>query len=296
MPHRSAPQRGSLLAIGGHEVRGGADAAILRHFVDRSGGSAARLVVLSTASPKPEERTAEYRGAFHDLGVDHVSFFHQNHRDEADDPALLRAVDEADGVFFTGGNQLKLVTVLAGTILESTLRERHRSGLHLAGTSAGASAMSAVMIARGRARSAARLSSIRMSPGFGLLPRVIVDQHFRERDRFGRLIAAVLCNPSMLGFGLDEDTAFELDENDRASVIGSGSLTIVDGSELEGTNLDVVAADAPAAFAGLRVHVLTAGWSYDLRTGRIERPRIDPAQCEPVVQDEDRESPPRSGS
>ena len=142
----------------------------------------------------------------------------------------------------------------------------------MAGTSAGASALSAVMIARGRARSPARLSAVRLSPGLGLLRGVIVDQHFRERDRFGRLLAAVLCNPSLLGFGLDEDTAFELDPEDRVDVFGSGSLTIVDGSELGVTNLDVVPEDSPAAFAGMRVHALTEGWRYDLPARTVQPP------------------------
>ena len=195
----------------------------------------------------------------------------------------MAAVDRADGVFFTGGNQLKLVYTIAGTPLESRLRERHRSGLHLGGTSAGASAMSAVMIARGTGRSAARLSSVRMSPGLGFLPQVIVDQHFRERDRFGRLLAAVLCNPSMLGLGLDEDTAFALDATDRLSVCGSGTLTIVDGSRLEATNIDNVPENAPAAFAGMRMHVLSDGWSYDLIQRRVYKPVTPAVSWEPAA-------------
>lgn len=267
-PRRSA--RGSLFGIGGREARCG-KTPVLERFIERAGGAAARLVVLSTASSEPESLVAEYAGAFRELGVSNVSYLHQETREQASDPDVLGALDRADGVFFTGGSQLRLVGVLGGTALDSKLRERHGSGLHVAGSSAGASAMSAVMIAGGRARSAARPSAVRMSPGLGILRGVIVDQHFRERDRFGRLLAAVLCNPSMLGFGLDEDTAFELDPNDRVSVVGSGTLTIVDGAELESTNLDVVP-EAPAAFAGMRMHVLTEGWSYDLATRRVECP------------------------
>ncbi len=266
--------RGSLLAIGGHEERRG-EMRILEHFVQRCGGGAARLVVLSTASPTPQERSAEYETAFRELGAGHVSAFHQTRRAEAADPGLLRALERADGAFLTGGNQLKLVTLLGGTIAEAKLRQCHHAGLHLAGTSAGASALSAVMIARGRARSSARLSSVRMTPGLGILPRIIVDQHFRERDRFGRLLAAVLCNPSMLGLGLDEDTAFELGADDRIRVIGSGTLTVVDGTEIEATSLGTIPEDAPAAFAGMRLHVLTEGWGYDLASGAVERPAVE---------------------
>jgi cyanophycinase len=267
----SHPQRGALFAIGGREDRRG-NLEVLGEFVKLCGGRTARLVVLTTASSNADERAAEYDAAFRSLGVDQLSFFHQYQRSEASEPGLLTAIDQANAVFITGGNQLKLVTTLAGTPLEARLRERFRNGLHLGGTSAGASAMSTVMIARGKARSAARLSSLRMSPGFGLVPELIIDQHFRERDRFGRLLAAVLCNPSKLGFGLDENTAFVLDPDDVVEVVGSGSLTIVDGSGLEETNLDTVPEDEPAAFSGMRINVLTSGWRYHLAERRVERP------------------------
>jgi cyanophycinase len=233
------------------------------------------LIVLSAAASQPERKRTEYEKAFGRLGVRRVSTFHQDRREDAEDRALLRAVDHADGVFFTGGNQLKLVTTLGGTSLEARLRERHLSGLHLGGTSAGASAMSAVMIARGQGRSSPRLSSIRLSPGLGMLPHAIVDQHFRERDRFGRLLAAVLCNPSMLGFGVDEDTAFVLDPAGRVSVVGNGTVTIVDGSDLLGTNLDELEEEEPAAFAGMRLHVLSQGWTFDVAQRRVELPSPD---------------------
>jgi cyanophycinase len=264
-----ARQRGTLFAVGGREARS-AESAVLSQFVSLCGGPTARLMVLSTASREPRKRVAEYRLAFSALGVSDLSFFHQDQRQEAGDPGLLAAAERADGVFFTGGSQLKLVSTIGGTPLETILRERHGQGLHVGGTSAGASALSTVMIARGTSRSTARLSSVRMSPGLGFLPRIIVDQHFRERDRFGRLLAAVLCNPSMLGFGLDEDTAFVLDASDRVSVTGNGTLTIVDGTQLEATDIDEVTDDTPAAFAGMRMHVLSAGWNYDLRSGRAE--------------------------
>jgi cyanophycinase len=116
-----------------------------------------------------------------------------------------------------------------------------------------------------------------------LIPGAIIDQHFRERDRFGRLLAAVLCNPSMLGFGLDENTAFELDASDRLRVMGSGTLTIVDASDLEATNVDEVPDEAPAAFAGMRLHVLSQGWSFELADRRVERPPANAADDEPDV-------------
>jgi cyanophycinase len=141
--------------------------------------------------------------------------------------------------------------------------------MHLGGTSAGAAALSTVMIARGAGQTAACLASVRMSPGLGFLRDIIVDQHFRERDRFGRLLAAVLCNPSMLGFGLDENTACVLDTTDSVSVCGSGTLTIFDAAGLEATNIDEIPDAAPAAFAGVHMHALTTGWTYDLKRRRV---------------------------
>jgi cyanophycinase len=269
----SSTQRGTIFAVGGREVSTGYS-AVLSQFVSICGGPAARYTVLTTASRQPRQRMAEYQLAFSALGIDRASFFHQHTREEAAGHELLAAVENSDGVFFTGGSQLKLVSTIGGTHLEALLRERHKSGLHLGGTSAGASAFSAVMIARGTGRSAARFSSVQMSPGLGFLPQAIVDQHFRERDRFGRLLAAVLCNPLMLGFGVDENTAFALDASNRVSVIGSGTVTVVDGIHLEATNIDEVPDDAPAAFAGMRLHVLGAGWTYDLTTRRAERPAL----------------------
>lgn len=284
MRSADAPRRGTLLAVGGREDRTG-DARILGRFVDLCGGAAARLMVVSTASKDPEEKRAEYELAFRKFGVASVRFFHPDDRADAEDSTMLAEAEQADGVFFTGGNQLKLVTTLGGTKLLSRLRERHQEGLHLGGTSAGASALSAVMIARGKARSAARLGSLRMTPGFAILPNIVVDQHFRERDRFGRLIAAVLCNPKMLGFGLDEDTGFVLDAEDRVGVIGTGTLTIVDGAALEATDIALVPEESPAGFSGMRLHVLSEGWAYDVGSRRVDPPLAAAAETDSVAAD-----------
>lgn len=263
--------RGALFAIGGREKKTG-EATILDRFVSLCGGTDSRLLVLSTASREPEEKVTEYDAAFRALGAGDVAYVHPQNRAEAEDPKLLATLESATGVFVVGGNQLKLVSELAGTKLIERLRELYGAGLHIGGTSAGASALCGVMIARGKARSAARLASLRLTAGFGLLPNLILDQHFRERDRFGRLLAAVLCNPSLLGLGLDEDTALILDGSDRLSVIGSRSVTVVDASRLEENDIGVVPEGSPAAFAGMRMHVLTEGWTYDLADGRIGRP------------------------
>jgi cyanophycinase len=263
--------QGSLFAIGGREDRT-RDKEVLRRFVALCGGADARLLVISTASRNPAPKVAEYEAAFRECGARKLVFAHPIDRRSARDSKLLEALDSATGVFFVGGNQLKLVTEIGGSELVRRLHVRHSAGLAVGGTSAGASALGAVMIARGKARSAARLSSLRMTPGFGLRSNLILDQHFRERDRFGRLLAAVLCNPTSLGLGLDEDTALLLEGDSRLSVMGKGSVTIVDGSKLEANDIGIVPEESPAAFVGMRLHVLTNGWSYDLAEGRVTRP------------------------
>ena len=270
-------RRGCLFAIGGKEARR-EDLAVLERFVQVCGGTPARVVVISTACSEPRAVAAKYQAAFGALGAHKLTFLHQENRQEAENPHHLTTIERADGVFFTGGNQLKLVTTLAGTSLAATIYRRYHAGLNLCGTSAGAAAMSSVMIARGTGRSAARLSAVRMSPGLGFLPTIIVDQHFRERDRFGRLLAAVLCNPSLLGFGLDEDTAFVLSPLDQVSVVGSGSLTIFDGSKLQASNIHSVADTMPASFAGMRMHVLSEGWRFNLQGHQVEPLVLDPPE------------------
>lgn len=265
------PRRGSLFAIGGREDRLG-EMAVLERFAELCGGEAARLVVVSSASLDPEKKVAEYDRAFRSLGVEETIFLHPSNRAEADAPEHREAIERASGVFFVGGNQLKLVSELGGTRLIKHITQRFADGLHVGGTSAGASALGTVMIARGKARSAARLSTPRMSAGFGLCPGLILDQHFRERDRFGRLLAAVLCNPASLGVGLDEDTALLLEPGNRLEVFGRGSVTIVDGRRLEANEIAIAPEEAPAAFAGMRLHVLTEGWRYDPIDDRVTPP------------------------
>ena len=271
-------RRGQLFVVGGAEdkERG---RLILRRFVAAAGGSDARVVVVATASREPEELLRQYRVAFRSLGVGDLYECWQDRRADGDGPALVDAVRRASGVYFTGGDQLRLVATLGGTDFAAMLHRRHAEGLHIGGTSAGASALSTVMIARGRGRAAPRLSSVRLSPGLGILRRVIVDQHFRERDRIGRLMAAVLRNPYMLGFGIDEDTAFIVSPGGRVEVIGRGTLTIVDGHGLIASTIADARDHDRLAFAGMSVHVLGPEWTFDIDTRRARIPNGRPADA-----------------
>lgn len=263
--------RGNLFVVGGAEDKERGK-LILRRFLDAAGADDARILIVATASARPEELLAAYEIAFRELGASDIQLCYPQQRADAQDPSLIAMLRQATGVYFTGGDQLKLVTTLGGTGFASALHECYRSGLHIGGTSAGASAMSTVMIARGRGRSAPRLASIRLSPGLGILRRVIVDQHFQERDRLGRLMAAVLRNPYMLGFGIDEDTAFIVSPDGRVEVLGKGTLTIVDGAELIGSSIAEVKENEPIAFAGMKIHVLGTGWEFHIGSRSITVP------------------------
>lgn len=259
---------GPLFAIGGRENRDDRP-VVLQRFVDLCGGVGSRLLVVTTATDSPDEKTEEYEHALRSLGVKRLTIVHPDTRERAATPSLLAALNRCDGVFFSGGSQSRLVSTLAGTAFDNRLRLRHAQGLPVGGTSAGASAMSEVMISGGKGGSAPRRAAVSMAPGFGYLRGIIVDQHFSERDRIGRLVAAVLSNPTLLGFGLDEDTAFELSTSDRLTVYGSGTLTIVDGASIEASDAGAIPACQAPAFAGIRLHALRDGWSYSFEDRRV---------------------------
>ena len=263
--------RGKLFLVGGKDGRND-DRVLIDRFVRICGGASARVLVITSATDAPKRHLREYTKAFGESGVREVAVFHARDRAAADDAALLSTLDRVDGVYFSGGGQLRLVGAMGGTRFDERLRKRHREGLHVGGTSAGASAMSSVMIAQGDGRRPIQQSSVELSTGFGLLPEVIVDQHFQQRERFSRLIAAVLRNPALLGFGLDEATAVAIDSGGRAEVFGKGALAVVDGSQLLGSGPAGSNHDRPFAFAGMRLHVLTEGWVYELDTRKAKTP------------------------
>jgi cyanophycinase len=264
--------RGTLFLVGGKDGRK-EDRVLIDRFARICGGASARVLVITSASETPKRHSREYSTAFHESGVRDVSIYHAEERASSDDAALLASLDQADGIYFSGGGQRRLISAMGDTRFHERLRQRHREGLHVGGTSAGASAMSSVMIAQGNGGKLIQHSSVTLSTGFGLLPEIIVDQHFQQRERFSRLIAAVLRNPAMLGFGLDERTAVQIDSDGRAEVFGTGALTVVDGSQLLGSDpADSFETSRPLAFAGMRLHVLTEGWRYELAARSAKPP------------------------
>ncbi|MBL7008836.1 MAG: cyanophycinase [Planctomycetes bacterium] len=257
--------RGFLFPIGGAEnkIR---DRTILRRFVDICGGAAARIAVIPSAS-KLADTGPRYVELFSDLGASRADSLPFERRADCDRQDWLQVLREATGVFITGGNQLRLSTMIGGTAVAELLRRRNeQDGLTVGGTSAGASILSEHMIAYGKSGPTPRPDMVALAPGFGLTREIIVDQHFRVRDRLGRLLAALAFNPRPIGVGLDENTAAVIDPADRIEVIGTGAITIVDPSEMEFSSMDSAHKRAPVSVLGIRLHVLTEGCSYDIPT------------------------------
>ena len=257
-------ERGFIIPIGGAEERM-RDGAILRRFVAMAGGAQARIAVIPTASRRPDAGQ-DYETLFRTMGVAGVRVLRIDQRPQAEDAAVLAAVAEASGVFLTGGDQLRLATTLGGTGVARLLRRRNAAGVPVAGTSAGASFLSEHMIARGQEGSTPRADMVSLAPGLGLTNRFIIDQHFRQRDRLGRLLTALAYNPFAIGIGLDEDTAAFFGPDDRLEVVGSGAITVVDPSGLSHSTMDRVRGHEPVGMIGIRLHILVNGDLFDAET------------------------------
>lgn len=256
--------RGRLVIVGGHEDKRG-PRHILKAFVELAGGCRARIAVVTTAASDEEAALDVYRDIFEELGAETVIPVLVQERSQASDPRVVDAVRGASGFFFTGGDQLRITSALGGSAVHRAIREAHRKGAVVGGTSAGASMMTATMIVEGRGEDAPRRSDVRMSPGMGFLAHAVVDQHFAQRGRVNRLFAAVAQNPEILGIGIDEDTAIVVETERHAfRVIGSQTVTVVDGGPMTHTTASESEADAPIAITDLRVHVLRRGYGFRL--------------------------------
>jgi cyanophycinase len=256
--------RGWIVPIGGAENKEN-DRHILERFVRVSGAAEADIVVIPTAS-RMHETGARYEQVFRDLGAARVTVMDFDTRRDCREPGRLRRIEEASGIFFTGGNQLRLTTLLGGTEVARLIRARNAHGVTVGGTSAGASILCEHMIAGGDEGSALVAGSVRMAPGLGLTNRFIIDQHFRERDRLGRLLTALAYNPFAVGIGLDEDTAAFIGPEEVLEVEGTGGVTVVDPSEVNFSSIASADEGQPVCMLGLRLHVLVAGATYDLST------------------------------
>ncbi|HEX9122157.1 MAG TPA: cyanophycinase [Actinomycetota bacterium] len=254
---------GAIILIGGAEdkLKG---KRILSRFVRSAGGADADIVVVSTASELGPRTNEIYRQIFGELGVERVTGLHPQERAEAEDPDVAAALVNATGVFLTGGNQLRLTSIIAGTRLDSGLHLARDRGAVIAGTSAGASALAAYMLAFGHSGGTPRHGIVQLAAGLGLLPNVVVDQHFEQRTRFGRLLSAIAQSPSLVGLGLDEDTSAIVYPDRTMEVTGRGAVTVVDGSRMK-TDAYRLRGRRPMMVSGAILHSIPSGYWFDLR-------------------------------
>lgn len=259
---------GPILVIGGAEDKAG-DKTILKAVAAAAAGG--KLVIATVASRQPEEYFEAYCKAFSDLGCADLVQLYVTDRSETHSPEKLRLLDGARGVFFTGGDQLRISSQIGDTPIEDRVREIWRSGGVLAGTSAGASVMSDTMLVRGPSAESHRIGDLQMAPGLGLIRDVIIDQHFAERGRIGRLLGAVAHSPRVLGIGVDEDTAM-LVHGETFEVLGSGAVYVVDGEGVSHSNISEGEAQIPLSMYDVKLHVLAAGDVFHL-ADRQPRPK-----------------------
>ncbi len=266
---------GHLLVIGGAEDKYN-ERRILKKFLQLAGGDKAEVLIVPVASDFPEFAADVYVQAFRNLGVANPRVLRATSRQDvfsADADALL---DGITGVFMSGGDQMRLVSILGGTDFSQKLRQRAvETDIVIAGTSAGAAGMSATMIARGESTPHPQKNSVRLSPGLGFLKNIIIDQHFTERGRISRLITAVSFNPYNLGIGIDENTAIILSQEGVLEVFGEGAVTIVDGSQITYNEIAEVDDFQEFSISGAQIHILRDGLEYDYFARKMITPETE---------------------
>src|SRR6195952_1275967 len=273
---------GIVMPIGGAEDKIGR-MTVLREVVRLAGGPSGRMVVISTASSLGDEITHAYLQLFSTLGLTDVVGIRPESRAQSAAAALVAAVERCTAVFMTGGNQVKLATLVVGTPLGAAILAAHQRGALIAGTSAGASILSAHMVSFGSGGATPKFRIGQVSQGLGLLDDVIVDQHFTQRNRFGRLLALIASNPAQLGVGIDEDTAAIIRPDGLMEVKGRGVVTIVDGSDVVTTSYTATGTQ-PLMMSGVRLHTLPRGAVFDLNARRlVSAPGLPDTSTRPTV-------------
>jgi len=252
---------GTLFAIGGAEAKV-RRRTVLGAFVAAAGADA-RIAVVSSASSLGVEVVEVYRTVFTALGSREVISLRPESRAQAREPDLMESLRTVSAIFMTGGNQLKLSSLITGTAFGDAIQEAYQRGVVVGGTSAGASILAEHMIAFGAGGSTPKQRMSQLSAGLGLLRGVVIDQHFEQRNRYGRLLSLVAQSPSLLGLGIDEDTAAVIHDGDRLEVIGRGAVTIVDGEDVV-SNAFAAKRTTPLLVSGVVIHVLPAGSQFDL--------------------------------
>lgn len=259
---KDGEERGYIIPIGGGEEKN-THPVILKRVLALAGGRDANIVILPTAS-RLEDTGRLYERIFTKLGARTVSSIQIATRSDCNNPEFADRCAQASGIFLTGGNQLRLSSILGGTAVAQMIRRKNASGTLVAGTSAGASIMSEHMLAGGNPDKGPSGGGVVLAPGLGLTNAAVIDQHFSQRNRLGRLLSAVSLNPFLLGMGIDEDTAAFIDPNGMVEVVGSGTVTIVDGSGMSYSSAHSVAQKQAIGMIGLKLDILDKGCRYDL--------------------------------
>lgn len=256
-------KRGRLVIIGGAEDRK-QDRVILKKFLELSGGQDARIKFITAASGVPDIVWQSYQAVFKDLGATQCELVPMWTRDDASNPSVVEQLAEADGIFMTGGDQNRLMQCLwESPAAQAMHRAFHVNGCCIAGTSAGAAVMSRQMLAQGTATPNPEKDVVQMDIGLGFVANAIIDQHFSQRQRLGRLLSALAQRPDMLGVGIDEDTALVIERGQSIEVVGRGSVTLLDPRKMR-SNFETVDAQEKLEMLGLQLHMLPAGHRYPI--------------------------------
>lgn len=273
--------KGKLISVGGAEDKGTDleqgyiqrnrlnffELGILKRIVDEIGGSGKTIEVITTASSIPVEVGQNYLDAFGKIGCKKVGLIDIRNREDVQNKTYLDRIRKCDGVMFTGGDQLRLTSIFGGTEFYQVLHDRymHEAGFVIAGTSAGAMAMSNTMIYQGKSELAHQKGEVKITTGLAFIANVIIDSHFDKRGRFNRLAQAVASNPQCTGIGLGEDTGVIITEGNQMEVVGSGAVVIVDGKDIRYSNITDVSMGEPISVENIKVSILVRGNGYELK-------------------------------
>ncbi|MFP4016197.1 MAG: cyanophycinase [Halanaerobiales bacterium] len=260
--------RGSLLLIGGAEDKR-RDKEILKRFITLLKERGSSLVILTSATSEPDAVGQDYQLIFEELGIDDIKILNIDSRKEAASPENAGFLEKAAGIFFTGGDQLRITSLFGGSAVYKAIQKAYENGAIIAGTSAGASAVSDIMIVGGHGNDSPSMDSVQLASGLGLLEEVVVDQHFAQRGRMNRLLMAIAYNPYILGIGIDEDTAIEITPDATFVVRGNRTVMVLDGRDISHSNISEMNEKEPLALMGVRVHILPANYKYNLKDREI---------------------------
>lgn len=254
---------GNLIIIGGAEDKKD-KCEILKEVTKKSSKKEGSLIVLTAATDYPEEVGAVYLSTFRKLDYSEVRVIDIKNREDANRIDYGNEISSSSCIFFTGGDQLKITSLIGGTYLLESLKEAYKNGSLIVGTSAGASCLCSTMIVSGKDDDSPRKCTIKMAPGLDIIRGVLIDQHFAQRGRIGRLLNAVAQNPDILGIGIDENTAVVIEGKSEFRVIGSGAVTIADGKLMTFTNVSELSPDESLAITDIKLHILPKGYRYNI--------------------------------